>query len=132
FENRTLTDLEGLVSAIDAGYGEAVIEAATANVTWDSTTAQFEVVVSGDENHTARINGSAIPRERSLTVTQMNLGLGEGAWELAGNATVVWAPRTTVSDFVLRDGQRRIAIDGVIDRNGTQDFTVTLGSVPLR
>jgi len=52
-------------------------------------------------------------------------------WALEQPARLRYAERYEVGHLVLRDGARRIALNGVIDRRGEQQFEAQLDSLPL-
>jgi translocation and assembly module TamB len=131
-EERRLLSATARLDGIDAGTGRFDVESLTSTITWDSARMGFDVSLRRDGAHTARVAGSAVPRERAITLARMDLTVDSAAWALARPASVTWGARTTINDFDLVRGARRIVVDGTIDQNGTQDLTVRLDSVPLR
>jgi translocation and assembly module TamB len=53
-------------------------------------------------------------------------------WSIGHPVDITYGDRIRVNDFVLATARRRIAVNGTVDRRGSQDLTASLDSVPVR
>jgi hypothetical protein len=131
-ENMKPASVKGAFAGTDLGYGATEIESTRGTIDYNREEAKFDVTVTGDAAHSIRASGTAIPQKQSLTFANMVMQVDSIPWTMPKPGSVTWGPRIVFTDFVLQRATRRITLAGAIDRTGTQDFTLTLDSVPVR
>ena len=127
-----LTGLKTTFGGIDLGYGTAEFSSLGGKVDYDTKNANFDFKLQRDNRHTMRLAGKAIPGEHSVTLANMDVVVAGSSWALVKPATVVLSPHVSVDSLVLAQGAHRIALNGVIDRLGTQDLTLAFSDVPVQ
>lgn len=87
-----------------------------------------------DDRRSIRLAGRWNPRpdQQRVHLDSLVVQGRERAWALAHPAVITYGDRLSVGDLVVASGNRRIAIDGVIDRRGEQNFHARIDSLPLK
>ena len=127
-----LTDLNGTLTGLRVAWSRVELERLEARLESDGNRFTFEGKAVRDNEHEFEIAAHGVAGERTLYFSGFGFGFGSIRWALADTATVSWGDRIVVRGFDLRDGDRRIAIEGHLDRRATQALTVQLDSVPLQ
>jgi hypothetical protein len=126
-----ISDVNGTLTALRVAYNRVELERLEATLESDSNRFGFTVTARRDNNHTATLAGSGVVGERKIFFSGLGFAFGDTEWALTDSAAVTWGDRVVISDFDLRHGDRRISIEGHLDRDGTQDLAIQLDSVPL-
>ncbi len=86
-----------------------------------------------DEKRSTRLAGRWDPRpeQRHVQLDSINVNARDRTWALIHPVEITYGDRVSVGDLVLASGKRRIAIDGVLDRHGEQNFHARIDSLPL-
>jgi translocation and assembly module TamB len=109
-------------------YGRMRIPAAKVVARYDSVVAlQATATLDDSIRFATTLRGTA--RGDTVRAAVQRFDLSE--WSLARPANLVLGPRIEIDRFALREGKRRIEIDGVLDREGKSDLTLELDSVDL-
>ncbi|MEM1055755.1 MAG: translocation/assembly module TamB domain-containing protein [Bacteroidota bacterium] len=98
-----------------------------------------EVAVDGDRDLSfgARVEidpePETAPDALGLELERASVRLGTSRWSLVQPSRVLFGDVITVRSFLLRaqDGEQQIAVDGVLDFNGTQNFILTAEEVAI-
>lgn len=130
-EQMTLTSIKATFAGNDLGYGTTEVAATKGTIDYNASEAKFDVIVTGDASHSIHTAGTAIPSKQSLTFASMVVQVDAAPWTLNKPASITYGSRLLITDFVLTNGSRRIALTGSLDRVGTQDLTLALDSVPI-
>jgi translocation and assembly module TamB len=93
---------------------------------------QTESIV--DDKRSIRLGGRWNPRpdQQRVNLDSVVVQGRERAWALVHPVVITYGDRLSVGDLVVASGNRRIAIDGVIDRRGEQNFHARIDSLPLK
>jgi translocation and assembly module TamB len=130
-QDRTIETGEGTVRVQRAAFGSARFEEIATQFAYRLDTATFAAGIRRDETHDLTIAGRADINGRSATLDRLGFVLVDDEWQLQQPTTISWAGPIRIDELLLVADGRRIAIDGVIDREGQQDLTLSLDSVPL-
>lgn len=131
-ENRKLTGLNAKFAGNDLGYGTAQFAATRGTLEYAGSEAKFTWTLTGDTKHSITTSGTLLPSTQAITFADMTVQVDSTPWIMKQPSTVTLGPRINVQHFELVRGSRSIAIDGVIDRSGTQNFSLVLDSVPVQ
>ncbi|MEP7175239.1 MAG: translocation/assembly module TamB domain-containing protein [Gemmatimonadales bacterium] len=126
--------IKGDLTVTDAAYGQLALRELTAAGGYDSTVAlDLNLNVNDSVRVATRIRGSISSARDTVRAELQRLTLNEGGrtWALERPATFAFGPRVEVSDLALRAGNRRITVDGVLDRRDTSDLTMRVTSLDL-
>ncbi|HET9514473.1 MAG TPA: hypothetical protein VFO95_11155, partial [Gemmatimonadales bacterium] len=126
-----ITDLNGTMTGLRVAWGRMELERLEARLDSDGNHFTFEGKALRDNQHEFDVAAHGVAGERKLFFSGFGFGFGEIRWALTDTASVSWGDRIVVSDFDLRDGDRRLSIEGHLDRQATQALTLQLDSVPL-
>lgn len=93
----------------------------------------FDIALRVDEERQVLATGYAeleaeVP---AITLETLRLDLGEDDYQLLQEATITLDGAYRVSGLLLYSGDSQIAVDGVIDPNGTQNLVITVEEVRL-
>ncbi|HET8622961.1 MAG TPA: translocation/assembly module TamB domain-containing protein, partial [Gemmatimonadales bacterium] len=120
--------VRGEVAVEGGAYGKIRIPEARIAARYDSLVSLVATATLDDSLKVAtRLRGTA----RADTVRAALERLDIGAWSLARTATLAYGSAIEIRGFELREGARRLTIDGRLDRKGKSDLTVQLDSVDL-
>ena len=122
------------VDGEDLGWGAAFVETVSSAVDYDSAAsavAAFALSAMRDSVHSFSVSGTARPTDRTASLDEVRLTFPAEVWTLARPADLRWGDTIDTGGLTLAAGERRIALDGHLDRSGDQDLTLTLESVPL-
>ena len=108
-----------------------VLDAVGGTIGYDSAGAAFSVQARKDDGHEVRVAGLARVAERTVHLDSLDVDLPDGSWRLEHPATIGWGDRIDPNGVTLVAGRSRIALEGALDRTGTQNLTVRLDSVPV-
>lgn len=128
-----LAGAAGRVELEGASLGSVVVRQARLAGRYDSVVALETTVLLRDSIAVeARLRGTAVGDTVRGTVERLDLAEGGRRWALERPARFELGPgRYAVDYFALRAGERRLAIDGVVDRTGTSDLTAELRGFDL-
>ena len=118
----------------DAAYGKLSLRELTVVGGYDSTLAlDLNLNVSDSVRVATRIRGTVSTARDTVRAELQRLTLDEGGrqWALERPATLGFGPRVEVGGLALRAGQRRVAMNGVFDRHGSSDLTLTITALDL-
>ena len=118
----------------DAAYGKLSLRELTMVGGYDSTLAlDLNLNVSDSVRVATRIRGTVSSARDTVRAELQRLTLDEGGrqWALERPATLGFGPRVEVGGLALRAGQRRVAMNGVFDRHGSSDLTLTITALDL-
>ncbi len=118
----------------DAAYGKLSLRELTVVGGYDSTLAlDLNLNVSDSVRVATRIRGTVSSARDTVRAELQRLTLDEGGrqWALERPATLGFGPRVEVGGLALRAGQRRVAMNGVFDRHGSSDLTLTITALDL-
>ena len=128
----SLEDVSATFDARALAFGSFFVERLNGEVTRDTSGIAFTAEITKEGGHAMTLSGEADTRERSLLLSTLGFSFGAEHWALADTARITWADRIAFTDLVLGSADRRIALDGHLDQNGTQDLTLRLDSVPVQ
>jgi translocation and assembly module TamB len=126
-----LVEVEASLTGRRLAWQRFELESLDARASRDSSGFGFAAEATRDAGHTFEIAGQGRAGERRLRLSRLGFGFGAERWSLADTASVSWGDRVTFGDFSLRFGNRRIGLEGSLDRAGLQNLTLTLDSVPI-
>jgi len=118
----------------DAAYGRLTVPELRLAGRYDSTVAlDLDVNVADSVRVATRVRGAVSQARDTVTAEIRQLTLQEGgrSWALQHPAAFTWGPNLQVHDLVLLAGQRSIAVNGVLDRQGTSDMTLRVAGLNL-
>jgi translocation and assembly module TamB len=127
-----ISDVDGTATGLRVAWNRMTVERLEARLESDSNRFVFTAAVTRDNDHTLEVAAHGVMGERKLYFSGFGFGFGETRWALTDTASVTWDEPIVVSDFELRQGDRRISIEGRLDRQATQALSVRLDSVPLQ
>ncbi|MDQ7039383.1 MAG: translocation/assembly module TamB domain-containing protein [Rhodothermus sp.] len=108
--------------------GTFQVEAARAELRYDGRLADYELRLAVDRRHTVRLEGQALPEQQAIRLTRLDLRLHDARWRLLQPATFTYGTAYRVQGLLLytEAQDQQLAVDGVIDPDGTQSFVLTL------
>jgi translocation and assembly module TamB len=115
-------------------YGSSGIEESSFQISSDSGRYRFDVTLGFEDTGSARLKGT-IRREGDNTLIQiekLTLDNPAATWNLDQPTSVSIGRKLLVSGFSLRSGQRRVFVDGILDPEGEQDFSLIADSLNFR
>ncbi len=97
-------------------------------MTMEGDSADFNATFTIDQRRDARLRGTVDlnPERRRLTLDDLTLRLDDDRWQLLLPATVSYGDAYRVSNLLIYGGDQQIAMDGVIDPDGTQSLGLTI------
>ena len=107
------------------------------NAVYDGTTMSLSSNVRLDPTHTATLTGTVTPTADQIEVTLTTIGLRfeNDQWSLLQDATLTVAGESAtqyrVNGLLLHSGAQQVAVDGLVDLDGTQNLLATLEGVKL-
>ncbi len=134
FDGGRVAAVAGDLRVQDAAYGRLTVPELTLAGKYDSTVAlDLNLNVADSVRVATRVRGAVSQARDTVTAEIQQLTLDEGgrAWALQRPAAFTWGPSLQVHDLVLRAGERSIALDGVLDRQGTSDMTLRIAGLDL-
>jgi translocation and assembly module TamB len=123
--------LQGTVVGRQLAWQRIELERLTARFDRDAARFTFDLEAARDDTHTLELAGGGRMGERRARLFRLGFGFGAERWMLADTATIGWTDGLTVGDFLLQSNGRGIGLDGSLRPEGTQNFTITLDSVPV-
>ena len=128
----------GVVTAqltdVDAGIGLKRLNA-TAKLSYqESPSIQFDLNAQDLAERKHAISGAVDLKTEGLTarLNQISLASPDGTWNLARPATVTRRGEAfTIDQFLLKSGDREVALSGRFDFAGKQDLALTIDRLPL-
>jgi translocation and assembly module TamB len=96
--------------------------------TYSPDSLQFDVASEIDPFNEVRLSGVADlrPDRQQILLDAFNLRFGEDRWQLLQDATISYADAYRVSNFLIYADDQQIALDGVVDLDGTQSLILTI------
>ncbi len=103
------------------------------DVTYDGTTADLSTKLRIDPTHRASMTAQVHPGETDLEVIlqTVNLTFEGDKWTLLQEASVTVGDQYRIRGLLLHSGPQQIAVDGLIDPQGTQSLVATIEEVRL-
>ena len=126
-----ISDVNGTFTGLRVAWNRMTLERLEATLSSDSNRFGLRATATRDDAHTFEFVAHGVAGERKLFFSGFGFGFGETQWALTDTASVTWGDQIVVSEFELRHGDRRISIEGRLDRQANQDLTIRLDSVPL-
>ena len=122
-----LRSIDGSAQMGGLRYGPLVVASAFGSVHSSHNTYDIAGRIELERGSTFSVTGSVRDDSDSLTVLIDSLIVGNqtDTWRLRRQATIIYGQRLAVRDFMLHSGSGDIVVNGVIDRNGDQDFTIS-------
>jgi translocation and assembly module TamB len=96
--------------------------------TYTPDSLQFAVESIIDRDNEARLSGVADlrPDRQQIVLDAFNVRFGPDRWQLLQEATISYGDAYRVSNFLIYTGNQQIALDGVVDLDGTQSLILTI------
>jgi hypothetical protein len=122
------TGLRGELLVEGGAYGRIRVPEAKLTARYDSLVSLLATATLDDSlSVAAQLRGNVHGDTVRASLERLDIG----AWRLAGPAAIMLGSSIAIRDFELREGARRLAVRGVVDRKGRSDLTVELDSVDL-
>ena len=108
--------------------GTFQIEDARAELRYDGQRAYYALRLDVDPRHTARLEGQVDPGQQEISLSRFDMRLHDARWRLLQPATITYGEAYRVQGLLLytEAQDQQLAVDGLIDPNGSQNFVLTL------
>ncbi len=128
-DHLTVTGTAGYLSAFNFSATQTRIEA-----DYDGTTVDLSTDVQLDPKRRVQLDTDIRPTADSteIEIRRLTARLGPDQWSLRRPTSITIGASYRVDDLLLESGAQRIEANGIVDPNGTQDFTAALEQVRLR
>lgn len=126
--------LAGNLEVKDAAVGKLSLRELSMAGGYDSTLAlDLRLNVADSVRIESRIRGTVSAARDTIRAELQRLTLDEGgrAWALARPAAITFGPAVRIDSVNLKAGPRSIAVNGVLDRHGASDMTLSVTSLDL-
>ncbi len=133
-DSTRLGGLSGSLSVTDAAFGQLSLRSLTAAGGYDSTLALDLKLNIGDSVRLAtQVRGTVSAARDAVRAELGQLAVEEGGrtWALERPVELGFGSKVEVNNLALRDGDRSIVVNGVLDRHGTSDLTLGVRSLEL-
>jgi translocation and assembly module TamB len=130
----TLKSLDTRTHFDALSYGSSGIEESSFLISSDGSQHRFDISLGLEDTASIRLTGT-ISREGDNTLIELErLTLGDSviSWNLDQPTSVSIGRTISVRGFSLRSGPRRVFVDGILDPDGEQDFSLIADSLNLR
>ncbi len=131
--------VDATLSAREVQYGAIVVHEVDGSVEHDAATGRtsFDATAAADSGSVAArgtvLRTPGTPASTRFDLESLELANGSERWQLLHPTTILLAgPRIDVDDARFESGTSAIAIDGTIDRRGSQDLRVEARAFDLQ
>ncbi len=122
----SVAELDGRLEAIS--LPRLLVETAELRVQYRDNAVVFDGTITIDAQRYGEIAGRVDlqPDAQIVTLERLNLHLDDDDWQLLQEATITYGEEIRISNLLLYSDDQQIAIDGVIDPDGTQNLVMTV------
>ncbi len=118
---------------VDGTLGYLSLPSVSANRTrvdavYDGTVTDLSANVRLDPTHNASLEAAihTEPEETDVTLRQLNLRFEGDQWSLLREARITAGDQYRIHNLLLHSGDQQIAVDGIVDPQGTQNLVATV------
>jgi translocation and assembly module TamB len=133
-DSTRLRAASGNLQVRDAAFGQLSVRELTAAGGYDSTVAvDLSLNIADSVRVVTRVRGTVSAARDTVRAELQRLTLAEGGrdWALERPARLVFGPRVEIDGLALRAGPRSITVNGVLDRHGSSDLTLSIAALEL-
>lgn len=120
----------------DVGYASLPalsVDRTEFDATYDGRRTDLTATVRVDPTHRAALDAQVRTgaNETTVTLQRLTLQLENDKWTLLQEAVITAGARYRIQGLLLHSGPQQVAVDGIVDPQGTQSFVTTVESVRL-
>lgn len=100
---------------------------------YDGETVDLSSTVHLTPNHSGSLDANIVStsEQTEVTLNKLSLRLENTRWSLQQEATITANDQYRIGGLLLRSGSQQIAVDGVVDFEGTQNLVATIDELQL-